>query len=195
MGGTFNPIHLGHIQIAKSALEQFDLSKIWFMPNKIPEYKTIENIVEERHRVSMINLAIEGFDKFEFSPFELEREGYTYTYETLLRLKKIYVDSVFYFIMGADSLITFPTWKNPSIIAGNCVILAALRDDIDEGGMDCKIEHLKKMYNAEIYKIKGEKMDISSNNIRKMLSDKKNVSSMLPQNVLEYIKKHKLYDF
>ena len=194
MGGTFNPVHYGHIEIAKFALQQYELDKVWFMPNKIPAYKTTENIVAENHRVSMIKLAIEEYEKFEFSSFELMREGFTYTYETLQLLNKKYPDYSFYFIMGADSLITFSHWKNPDIIAANCIILAALRDDIENVQMDNLIKKIKEEFSADIFKIKCNKLDISSKDIRRLIKNNDNVSSMLPDNVLEYIKANKLYN-
>jgi len=193
MGGTFNPIHLGHLEIAKEALLQYNLDKIWFMPNKIPAYKSVEDILDETRRVEMIRLAIEDNEKFELSTFELERLGVTYTYETLELLKQKYENQEYYFIMGADSLATFSQWKYPDIIAKNCVILVSGRDDIDDERIEKYISAAKVMYNAEIYKIKNIHVDISSNMVRNKIANNCDVSKYVPQKVCEYISQNNLY--
>ena len=100
MGGTFNPIHNGHIKLADTAYKELSLDKIWFMPSKIPPHKDNSTIVDEQHRVNMINLAISDYDYFELSELELKREGTTYTSQTLEYLSEYYPDDIFYFIIG-----------------------------------------------------------------------------------------------
>lgn len=195
MGGTFNPIHFGHILIAQSAFEQFSLHKVWFMPNKIPAYKSIKDIVDEKHRVEMVSIAIEQYDNFELSEFELQRDGYTYTYDTLLRLKEEYENYEFYFIMGADSLFTFSKWVKPDIIAQNCTLLVAGRDNAGDKKIDNKMQELRQQYHAEIFKINCNEVDISSNSIRKKIKNNDEITSFMPQNVIEYIKKYNLYEY
>lgn len=193
MGGTFNPIHFGHLEIAKEALLQYNLDKIWFMPNKIPAYKSTDDIVDEMMRVEMIKLAISDNKKFELSTFELERKGITYTYKTLELLKEKYNDYEYYFIMGADSLATFHEWKYPDIIAKNCIILVAGRDDINDVNVRKHIEFVSENYNAKINLIKNIHVDISSNMLRKYIADKCDISQYVPQNVYAYIRQNGLY--
>ena len=100
LGGTFNPIHYGHIELGVQALEQFRLDKVLVMPNNKPGYKDISNEVTTDHRVNMIKLAIDGIKGLEYSDFELRRPGITYTSDTLEALHELYPDVHWYFIMG-----------------------------------------------------------------------------------------------
>ena len=102
LGGTFNPIHYGHIELGVQALEQFRLDKVLVMPNNKPGYKDISNEVTTDHRVNMIKLAIDGIKGLEYSDFELRRPGITYTSDTLEALHELYPDVHWYFIMGGD---------------------------------------------------------------------------------------------
>ena len=108
MGGTFNPVHNGHIAIAKAAHEQFNIPYILVMPSYSPAYKDNSNIVSATHRCNMVSLAIKDYDYMELSTLEIERGGRTYTADTLRLLKDDY-DKI-YFIIGADSLFTLNTW-------------------------------------------------------------------------------------
>ena len=110
LGGTFNPIHHGHLILGQAAKEEFGLDEILVMPTKNPAYKTISGGVTEQNRVDMIKLAIAGFSYFRFSDMELNREGTTYTVDTLRALTKENTDCRYYFIMGADSLYQIETW-------------------------------------------------------------------------------------
>lgn len=193
MGGTFNPVHNGHLHIARAALEQFPLETVWFMPNKVPAYKQTADIVDPIHREAMIRLAIQGEKGFSFSSFEWEREGITYTYKTLELLRKAYPERNFYFIMGADSLFAFHHWKNPERVAKNCTILVALRDNARDDELEACQRRLEKSYHARIERLMAPEMAVSSKEIRAMVKEGKNVSSLLPENVLKYIEKNNLY--
>ena len=116
LGGTFNPIHHGHLILGQAAKEEFGLDEILVMPTKNPAYKTISGGVSEKNRVDMIKLAIRDFPYFKFSDIELKREGTTYTVDTLRELTKQDTDCRYYFIMGADSLYQIETWKDPGQI-------------------------------------------------------------------------------
>ena len=105
LGGTLNPVHLGHLMIAEEALEQFNLDKVLFMPSGCPPHKDIAQIASNEHRKNMVELAIRGNDRFLFSDFEMKREGIIYTSDTLKLLKEENPSSEYYFIMGAKSLL------------------------------------------------------------------------------------------
>ena len=194
MGGTFNPIHLGHLKIAKEALRQYKLDKIWFMPNKIPAYKSTHDIIDKKYRIEMVKLAIENNPRFELSTFEMNREGFTYTCDTLELLTNENKEHEYYFIMGADSLVSFNHWKNPHSVAKNCTILAACRDDINDKEVDKYIYSLKEEFSAIIYKIKNVHIDVSSQMIREMIKSNKDVSNLLPKKVHNYILENNLYN-
>ena len=107
LGGTFNPIHTVHLQMAGAACNQYDLDEVWFMPSNHPPHKEESDIVSNEHRQRMIQFAISCCKKFRFSDFEYSRPGTTYTSDTLSLLHESYPDTQFYFIMGEDSLRDF----------------------------------------------------------------------------------------
>lgn len=202
MGGTFNPIHLGHIAIARAAYEQFHLNEIWFMPNHIPAYKSNQALVSGEKRLAMIRLAIQDYPFFKASDFELNREGKTYTYETLELLTQQFPHHEFYFIMGADSLSYFENWMHPEIIVKNAKILAAARNKKTVAEMHMQIDRLNKMFGGSFfYLIDCPEIPCSSSEIRDKIKngDKQPNSQyaqdlMLPNGVLEYIIQYQLYN-
>ena len=130
MGGTFNPIHNAHLMMAQAAYEQYKLDEIWFMPSAKPPHKNQDEIAEKEHRKRMVQFAIDKIPYFKISNIEYKRAGKTYTYDTLVELKKEREDAHFYFIMGGDSLAQFEQWYHPEKIVKLCTILAASRDEI-----------------------------------------------------------------
>ena len=202
MGGTFNPIHLGHIAIARAAYEQFHLNEIWFMPNHIPAYKSNQALVSGEKRLAMIRLAIQDYPFFKASDFELNREGKTYTYETLELLTQQFPHHEFYFIMGADSLSYFENWMHPEIIVKNAKIFAATRNKKTVAEMHLQIDRLNKMFGGSFfYLIDCPEIPCSSSEIRDKIKngDKQPNSQyaqdlMLPNGVLEYIMQYQLYN-
>ncbi len=199
MGGTFNPIHLGHVNLAKAAYEQFGLDKVIFIPTGHPPHKKSSVIVSDEHRMKMVELAIEDYPYFEASDMEIKREGNTYTYDTLKELKSKNTQDEIYFIIGADSLFNLEKWFKPSEILKMCVMVAADRDDIPEEEFQAKIDYFNEKYSADIRPLKVPMMDISSTEIRNAmrdnnLSDKDNVNlELIDSKVLSYIKENKLY--
>lgn len=206
MGGTFNPIHNGHIAIAKAAYEQYGLDEVWFMPNHVPAYKTNRTLISGKHRLQMVSLAIEQYPYFRESDFELKREGKTYTYETMQLLKKQYPATSFFFIMGADSLFYFDEWKHSERIVENARILAAPRDSKSVVSVEEKLHNLSVQYGEGIFSlISCDRILCSSSDIRKQLSfcrreyltkEDKNAfaaSICLDPKVFDYIIKEQLY--
>lgn len=200
MGGTFNPIHKGHIQIAQSAYEQYDLDAVWFMPNHIPAYKATDELVSEIDRLAMVELAIRKIPYFCSSDYELQREGNTYTWETLKGLKEEYPDSDFYFIMGADSLMYFDKWVHPERIVSMAHILVAARDHSSDEQLQAKIMQLEQLYScSDFHILRCEEIDCSSSKLRQELAagNPDNLSgyiqSYLDPAVLRYIQDKRLY--
>lgn len=203
LGGTFNPIHNGHIQIAQAAYKQYQLDEILFMPNHIPAYKNTGSILPGFIRLQMVQLAIEEYPSFYASDYELKREGITYTYETLRQLKKDHPNDSFFFIMGADSLFQFTTWKYPEKILLYTDILVVCRDGNDDFAIAKKIEELNTFYRTNAFHIiQIQKINCSSHEIRKALSkqtdsdlcvEQQAKALQLPIKVLQYIKSNHLY--
>lgn len=193
MGGTFNPIHQGHLQMADAALKQAKLDQIWFMPSKLPPHKRTMDILDEKDRSEMIRLAIRQKKAFVFSDFELQREGITYTAETLRLLQNLHPEHQYYFIMGGDSFFQLETWYLPQEIMKRAVILAVSRDGIKEAEMRKQAGELKRKYQADIQLLHMPKADISSSEIRTRLQRGESVRDLVPEPVREYIIEQGLY--
>ena len=193
MGGTFNPIHNGHLLLGEMAYEQFDLDKVLIMPAKNPYYKTISSNILEEDRVEMIRRAIADNPHFQFSDIELQREGMTYTVDTLEILTKKYPDVEFYFIMGADSLYHMETWRDCERILKLSKIVAASRDD-SYSAIDAQIEYINDKYDAEVLRLNSPNLEISSSYLRKQMKLGRSCRYLLPDSVREYIMERKLYE-
>ncbi len=193
MGGTFDPVHNGHLIIAEMALENFELDEILFVPSGIPWLKDVSKVLNKKTRVSLTGIAIEDNPHFALSTIEIDREGNSYSYETVEELKKSNPDTDYYFIMGADSLFDLEIWKNPEILMKNCTLLVAVRDDYDQQQMRDRISYLVHKYQAKIELLATPRVDISSTMIRERIAAGKCVRYMLPDPVIEYIKKMQLY--
>ena len=195
MGGTFNPIHLAHTEMAKVCLRQQDLDKILFLPSKNPPHKKDKSILPENERAVMVKLAVSEYDKFVFSDFELQRKGTTYTADTLRLLQEENPDDNYYFIMGADSLLYLDKWYRPQEILKRAVILAIGRDGSTPDELKEKRKELIKQYDkADIRFVHMRQMDISSSMIREGIAHGENMEKYLDKEVWNYINENGLYD-
>ena len=195
MGGTFDPIHSGHLMLGKQAYEEYDLDCVWCMPSRQPPHKKDRHITSPADRLEMVRLAVESTPFFACSDFELCRtEGNTYTADTLLLLKQAYPDTEFYFIVGADSIFDIEKWYHPEIVMKNAVILAADRacghDDVP---FNRQIEYLTKKYDARICQLHSRRMDVSSQLLRQKIQNGEQVSRYIPDPVVQFIRERRLY--
>lgn len=194
LGGTFDPIHLGHIRLGKEAIQQFALDMLWVMPSPNPPHKTNKQILPYDRRIEMIKLAISNLEKFTISELEVYREGKSYTSETLEELKKRYPNIYFYFIMGADSLYEIETWNRPEVIMKLSEILVADRKyEKSNERLETQIQYLRQKYQARIERIYYEKLDISSEQIRKKVQVGEDIGTYVDYRVKDYIQKYNLY--
>lgn len=193
LGGTFNPIHMGHLIMAELALEQFQLEKVIFMPSKNPPHKQGAFIASDEHRKQMIELSIKGNKKFELSTLELEREGITYTVDTLNYLVNNFPEEEYYFIIGADSLFQLETWKEPKKILGLANIVAATRYHIAVEVMKEQVRYLENTYTGKIEILDIPTIELSSKSIRERIESGKTIRYFTPEKVHEYILANKLY--
>ena len=193
IGGTFNPIHVGHLIIAEMAFEQYELDKVLFMPASQPPHKIGEPIEEDVYRVAMVELAINDNPHFELSLLEINRQGLSYTSITMEQLADEYKDTEFYFIVGGDSIDAIETWREPGKILRLCHMVACIRNQLDTERLDQQIEYLNQKYQTRVYKLEVPKIDISSTVIRERLKSHNSVKYLVPDNVIDYIKKHGLY--
>lgn len=193
LGGTFDPFHKGHYMMAKSAFEQFDLDEVWIMPNGNPPHKKNLDKTDFSIRCEMIQIAIADAPYMKLCDVEGSDDCYHYTYQTLGNFKEKYPENELYFIIGADSLNDFPTWRHPEIITTLCTILVACRDDDGIEELAVKTTEMEAMFGGKILVMSSPKVDAASKEIRAMIFEGKDVSNYLNENVCQYIKKHHLY--
>ncbi len=194
MGGTFDPIHNGHIEVARQAYEEYHLDEVWFMPSGHPPHKKDHAVTDAADRCEMTKLAIREYPCFRFSDFEVRRQGNTYTAQTLTLLREQYPDTVFFFIIGADSLFEIENWYMPEKIMEQAVLLVAGRAySRAERSLDEQIRWLRERYHSEIFRLHLEEMNVASVSLRKMAAEGRDLSSYVPAAVWEYIQAHHLY--
>lgn len=193
-GGTFDPIHHGHLITAEYIREKFKLEKVLFVPSGTPPHKAGRNVADAEHRYRMVYEAIEGNPGFEASRIEVERAGYTYTVDTLRQLKHIYGEkTTLYFIIGADVVNDLLLWREPKTVFGLCEFIAVLRPGYDRDMFLAQVNELKNNYGAVIHEENVPLIDISSTAIRDRIGNRMSVKYLVPAIVEEYIKNNKLY--
>ncbi|MEG0237983.1 MAG: nicotinate-nucleotide adenylyltransferase [Clostridium sp.] len=191
IGGTFDPIHNAHLYIAYEAKEILGLDKVIFIPNGSPPHKKDKNITGASLRYKMVLEAIKDFEDFEVSKYEIEKEGLSYTYETLAYLKEDDVE--LYFITGADCLVDLDKWKNVSEIFSLCKFVVFTRPGFREEDLIEDKEKAEKKYNGEIIFLNILDLEISSTDIRKRISEGKRIDFFVPRRVLNLIRKEEIY--
>ncbi len=197
LGGTFDPIHNGHLNLAKTAYKEFHLDKILVMPTSNPPHKDGQVATSLEDRIAMVNFAIADFPYLEYSNVECEREGYIYSSDTMELLKKENPDTEYFFIMGADSLMNILTWHEPQKLFQYTNILAAIRDDVNRNQLKEQIVFLKSHYQCNIELLNASKYDVSSHEIRHEIQSGslERIKTLLPEKVYSYIKEKGLYEY
>lgn len=194
MGGTFDPIHNGHLMIGGQAYKEYGLKEVWYMPSGHPPHKKNRNVSEPAIRLAMTELAVKDHEGFVCSDFEVRRTGNTYTAQTLRLLREEYPEHSFYFIIGADSLYEIENWYEPDQVLTQAVILAARREyEEADRSMDKQIAYLASKYGADIHTLHCGEMDISSAELRSMIARGQSISDYVPREVIEFIEAHGLY--
>lgn len=194
LGGTFDPIHNGHLLLGKQAYKEYHLQEIWFMPSGQPPHKKDHPVTAAEYRCEMVRLAIAGYPYFRLSEFEVNRSGNSYTAQTLMLLQEEYPEHRFFFIIGADSLYEIEHWYHPEDVMRQVTLLVANREyDQGTGSIDEQIRHLVNKYQARIHLLHCEEVDISSHELRDMAVRGKHLFKNVPGNVEDYIISHKLY--
>lgn len=198
MGGTFDPIHNGHLQLAESAYRMFGLDEIWFLPNGNPPHK--DKIALREHiedRGNMVRLAIENISYFRLCEYEMQRKERSYSYETMETLQQQYPEYEFYFIVGADSLFSLEFWKCPDRLLRVVTMLAAYRGEKDtEEKMNRQIAYLNQKFDGDIRLLASPMIAISSGEIRHQIAvgGYDTLKELpIPEKVAEYIKDKRLY--
>ena len=194
MGGTFSPIHYGHLLMCETIREEFKIEKILFMPAKSPPHKDVSKLADAYDRLKMVKLAVSGNPYFEASDLEMQRQGASYTVDTLKTLTETYKsDEKIGLIVGADSLVQIETWKNYREILLLATLIVASRPDTDEDWVDNTIAGLRELYNADILKSTNDAMNYSSSEIRERVNKGLSIRYRVPPEVEAYIYENGLY--
>jgi len=184
LGGSFNPIHIGHLILANTVCEEFNLDKIIFVPCYIQPLKSNKDFASAEDRLAMIKFAIQNNPKFELSDIEIKRKGKSYTVDTLKYFKQKYDD--LYFVIGADNIKDFHRWKEPDTILKLAKLIVTNR-----GGIEQKIP--QRLRGKKIFVCKIPDIEISSTLIRNNIRSNKSIKYLVPEKVEKYIIKNKLY--
>lgn len=196
LGGTFNPIHLGHLVIAEEVYKQRQLSKIVFIPANIPPHKYVADLVDAHHRYEMVKEAIVGNKDFEVSEFEIRRKGKSYTIDTVRDILQSFGEGCeIFLIMGSDSLEELELWKDFKNLSQLCHFVIVNRPgffiDAPKGLLDAIGKD--KVLEMERLKVEVPPIGTSSTDIRKRLKEGVAVNGLIPPCVEAYIKEHGLY--
>ncbi len=192
-GGTFNPVHNGHIMLAQYCRQELSLDKVLIIPDYTPPHKDNSELLSCEHRLTMCKLAFDCLDGFEVSNIEIKRQGKSYSYQTVTEIKNLYPDDELFFLMGADMFLTLDKWKNPQIIFNKAKIAVIPRNDSSCLELDLYYKNVIKPMGAEAVILKKPVVQVSSTFIRDNLYRKDVKDKLLPENVYNYIVKNNLY--
>lgn len=190
LGGTFDPIHRGHIELARAALREYALDEVRVMTGGMPPHKR-GKITDAAVRHEMTKLALTGEEKIVPYDYEVSKTDYSYTAKTLTELKGIYPDWEIYFIIGEDSLRDLPKWYEPETVVKNCILLVYPRDNNSD--LKKLIDKRKKQLDADIRPITAPRVDVSSTDIRKRVRAGEEIDTLVPEAVAAFIKEKGLY--
>lgn len=187
-GGSFDPIHNGHLELALWTKKNISLDRFIFIPAAAPPHKQHVRLTDAEHRLHMIRLAIKDRSEFEVSEWELERKGISYTIDTInyfrnqfhLRKENLFL------IIGADSLVDFHTWKAPMKILRKCHVVVLPRPEI-------QIDHVASEIQRKVIVVAAPLFDVSSTEIRRLIKEGQSITHLVPEPVASYIMTHQLY--
>lgn len=194
LGGTFDPIHLGHLILAETAYDAAGLDRVILMPTGRSYFKDGQNVTGPETRLAMTCCAAADTDHFEASGLETTRPGRTYTADTLEALRAQYPEDELYYIVGADTLVQMRSWYCPEKVFALAHILVATRaDETDPAALDAEMRGLASDYDARITLLPVRNIEISSTDIRERVSDCRSIHYLVPQAVEAYIRENGLY--
>jgi len=208
LGGTFNPIHYGHLRIAEEVRERFDLARVILVPAATPPHKTLSSDLPFEHRFRMVGEALAGNPLFEISDIEGRREGPSYLIDTLREFRELYPEDELFFIMGSDSFADIRTWKEYAGYFSLCNIVVVERPGVSFDELAQALpenvareftpypaeKRLAHISGYSVYFFTGTLLDISSSNIRSLVRLERSIRYMVPETVERYIKEKRLYE-
>jgi GTP-binding protein len=192
LGGTFDPVHLGHLMIAEEAKTALELSEVLLIPAGQPMSRPNENVTPAKHRLAMLQLAVEGSPYLKVSTVEIERQGPSYTVDTIEQIRKKSGGDEIYFILGWDSLAQLPDWHEPSKIINLCTLVVVPRPGYAKPSLKT-LEGVLPGISQNVIFLDKPRVDISATTIRDLAAQGESIDHLVPEAVARYIKKHKLY--
>lgn len=195
IGGTFDPIHNAHLYIAYEAKKQLNLDNVVFMPAGIQPFKKENKVTDSELRYNMVKLAIEPYKEFSISDYEIEKEGLSFTYETLEYFKENYNNEKvdLFFITGADCLMSIDKWKNVSKIFSLCTFVVFSRGGFNSEDLSKKKRDIEEKYNCKIVILELKELEISSTDIRERIKNGRKIDFFVPEKVNKFILENNLY--
>jgi len=192
-GGTFDPIHNGHLLLAEQCREQAALDEVWLIPAGSPPHKEATGITAGKQRREMLEFAIAGNPSFVIQDLELHRDGPSYTVDTLQQLKESHPTADFFLIIGADSVRDFHTWREPEAILEQAHLIGVNRPNISLPDLSNLTDKLGDTVITKISWVTMPGIDLSSTDIRQRIRENKSVRYMMPRAVEVYIHNNRLY--
>jgi nicotinate-nucleotide adenylyltransferase len=187
LGGTFDPIHYAHLRMAEVVKDEGSLDEVWFMPAKVPPHKQDKEISMGEDRIAMLRLAIDSIPYFKLSLIEFEREGPSYTVDTVRELTNRYPHNTFFFIIGADMVEYLPHWHQIKELMKLVTFIA-----VDRPGWNLK--NLTPEIAEEVVMVDMLPSYTSSTRIRKRKKERKSIRFLVPEEVYRYIEEKRLYE-
>lgn len=187
LGGTFDPVHYGHLMAAEQAREQCELEQVWFLPASVPPHKNGQTVTDADHRLHMVELAINGHPHFRVSRVEFSRSGRSYTVDTMAALREHYPEHAFYFIIGADMVADLPNWYQFERLAKETAFIGLARPGYERVQLADPIARCVQYAEMPL-------IDISATDIRERVKAGQSIRYFVPERVRNYIREHHLYE-
>ena len=194
-GGTFDPIHYGHLLLAECCREQASLDAVWFVPAAVPPHKQGREISSPEHRLNMLKLAVGGYSEFSINQHELDRPGPSYTVDTLVQFKAVHSDAEFLLMMGADSLRDFSTWKDPARILEIAKLLVVRRGAEPAPNLNQAFDaaSLQQLASSRVQYVEMPACDINATDLRERARRGLSLRFRTTAAVEQYIRTNRLY--
>lgn len=192
-GGTFDPIHIGHLAAAERTLSDFDLDRIIFVPANVPPHKPDRDVTPPEHRMNMVLVATAENPSFNVSNVEMVRGGRSFTVDTMTYFREMHPEDELFFIMGMDSLLELETWHNVEGLVALCRLIVVARPGYELDRTDCRLVNLPPTVWEHVDYLQVPGLDISATDIRKRLKEGKSVRYLLIPQVYDYIQDYGLF--
>ncbi len=189
-GGTFDPVHYGHLRLAEEACEAANLERVLFIPAHTSPFRTAERLSAHAHRLQILRLAVQDNPRFEVSDLEIQRGGVSYTIDTVRTLRQHYPNAELFLILGADALQGFTAWREPDAIAQECRLLVGVRPHYD---LQATLEQLPESIRRRVQPVPMTPLGVSASDLRQRVRQGRSIRYLTPPNVIEYIQQHRLY--